>query len=175
VKRAEVAYPEVALDEPGGVFGEVGPSGFGQCLHSPGQPDGVADGRVLHVGVVADGADDDVSGVEPDPDMEAQALGAPQFVGVPADRVGQVQGGVAGPAGVVLVGDGSAEERHDAVAGELVDRPLEAVHPVGEDPHEPVHHRVPLLGVEVLLELHRPLHVGEEHRDLFVFPFQSSP
>ena len=105
-----------------------------------------------------------------DPDVEAETLGPPQLVGVPADRIGQVQGRVAGPPGVVLVGDGGPEERHDAVAGELVDRPLEAVDTVGEDPHEPVHHREPVLGVEVLLEFHRPLHVGEEDRDLLVFP-----
>jgi hypothetical protein len=34
---------------------------------------------------------------------------------------------VDGALGVVLVGDGRAEQRHDAVAEELVDRALEAV------------------------------------------------
>ena len=43
---------------------------------------------------------------------------------------------------MVLVCDRGAEERHDAVAGVLVDRPLEAVHAVGEKVKEAVHHRL---------------------------------
>ena len=66
---------------------------------------------------------------------------APQLVGVAAQLVAQVQRRVAGPLGVVLVGDGRAEERHDPVAGVLVDRALEAVHAVGQDLEEAVQDR----------------------------------
>jgi hypothetical protein len=157
------------------VLGEVGPSRFGQGLHALGEPDRVAHGRVLHVRVVADGADDDLARVETDAGVEAQALRAAQLLGVAADGVGEMEGGVTGPAGVILVGHGGAEEGHDPVAGELVHRSLEAVDAVTEDPHEAVHEPVPLLGVEFLLKVHRPLHVGEEDGDLLALAFQGRP
>jgi len=40
---------------------------------------------------------------------------------------------IAGPLRVVLVRDRRAEERHDAVAGELVDESLRALDALGED------------------------------------------
>ena len=43
---------------------------------------------------------------------------------------------------------------HDAVAGVLVHRALEAVHTVGEDGEEAIEDRVPLFRVELLGELH---------------------
>ncbi len=59
-----------------------------------------------------------------------------------------------------------------AVARVLVDRPLEAVHAVGEDLEEAVHDPVPVLGVDLLGEIHRALHVGEEHRHLLALAFE---
>src|SRR5262249_32900779 len=82
------------------------------------------------------------------------------------------QGGMAGPARVVLVGDGRPEERHDAVPGELLDCPLEAMDTLGEDLEEPVEQPVPFLGVEPLGELHRVDHVGEQHGDLLPLALQ---
>ena len=69
---------------------------------------------------------------------------------------------VAGALRVVLVRERRAEQRHDAVARVLVHRPFEAVHAVGEDGEEPIHDAVPVLGVDLLGERHRALHVGEE-------------
>ena len=73
---------------------------------------------------------------------------------------------MAGALGVILEGERGAEQRHDAVAGVLVDRALVAVHAVGEDGEEAVHDAMPFLRVEPLGELHRALHVGEQHRHL---------
>ena len=73
---------------------------------------------------------------------------------------------------MVLVRDRRAEERHDAVAGELVHRALEAVHPLGEELEEAIEDVVPLLGIELLGVLHRALHVGEEHRDLLALALE---
>ena len=78
-----------------------------------------------------------------------------------------MQRGVAGALRVIFVGNRCAEERHDSIASVLIDRPLEAVHALGEDREETIHDPVPLLGIELLGEIHRPLHVGEEHRHLF--------
>ncbi len=70
------------------------------------------------------------------------------------------------------MGDGGPEERHDAVAGVLVDRSLEAVDAVGQDPEEAIEDPVPLLGVDLLGQLHRALDVGEEHRHLLALALQ---
>ena len=73
---------------------------------------------------------------------------------------------------MILVRDRRAEERHDAVAGELVDEALEALDALGEDREEALHDAAPLLRVELLGELHRALHVGEEHRHLLALAFE---
>ena len=92
--------------------------------------------------------------------------------GVRAKLLLQMQGRVAGALGVILVRDRRAEQRHDAVAGVLVDGALEAVHALGEDREEAIHDLVPLLRVELLGELHRALHVGEEHGHLLALAFR---
>jgi len=84
-----------------------------------------------------------------------------QLLAVAAERFREVERCVARPPGVILVGDGRAEERHDAVAGVLVHGPLEAVHALGEELEEAVEDAVPLLGIELLGEVHRALHIGE--------------
>ncbi len=73
---------------------------------------------------------------------------------------------------MVLVRDRRAEQRHDAVAGELVDRALEAVDALAEDREEALHDLAPLLGVAALGEVHRAHHVGEQHRHVLALPFQ---
>ncbi len=75
---------------------------------------------------------------------------------------------------MIFVGDRRPEDRHDSIAGELVDRPLETVHPVGEDLEEAVHDPIPLFWIDLLAELHRPLHVGEQHRHLLALALESA-
>ena len=62
---------------------------------------------------------------------------------------------------MVLVGDRRAEERHDAVAGELVDGALPAVHGVEHELECAVHDAVELFGVEGPRQLGRALDVHE--------------
>jgi hypothetical protein len=56
--------------------------------------------------------------------------------------------------------------------GELVDRPLEAVHPVGEDLEEAVHDPIPLLRIDLLAEVHRAFEIREEHGHLLTLAFE---
>jgi hypothetical protein len=65
-----------------------------------------------------------------------------------------VEGSGARPLRVVLVGDRGSEERHDAVAGELVDRTVEARHAVPEQFVEPARQVAPFLGVHTGGEIH---------------------
>jgi hypothetical protein len=115
--------------------------------------------------------------VDPHARREVDAALEPQPVGVGAQvgaqPLAQVQGGPAGAPGVVLVCDRRAEERHDAVAGVLVDGALEAVHAVGQDLEEAVEDPVPRLGIDSLGELHRALHVREHHRHLLALALES--
>src|SRR5437016_13075595 len=89
---------------------------------------GLADGGVVHVEVVADSAYHHLAGIEPDADLHLAAMCAPDPLAVTPDRVLHGQGGVAGPYSVVLVGNGSAEQRHDAITHHLVNGPLIAMH-----------------------------------------------
>jgi hypothetical protein len=110
----------------------------------------VALGGVVHAQVVADLADHHVARVEPHPDREIQSFREPQLVGVAAELVAQAQRRVAGALRVVFVGYGRSEERHDAVAGVLVDRALEPVYALGQDFEEAVQDGVPAFGIDLL-------------------------
>ncbi len=92
--------------------------------------------------------------------------------GVAGDLVAQMERRVARALRVILVRDRRAEQRHDAVAGVLVDRAFEAVHAVGEDREEALEDAVPRFRIELLGQLHRALHVGEEHGDLLALAFE---
>ena len=94
------------------------------------------------------------------------------LTGARLERVAQPERRVARALRVVLVGDRCPEQRHDPVAGVLVDRALEAVHAVGQDLEEALQDAVPLLGIELLRQLHRALHVGEEHGHLLALALQ---
>ncbi len=76
---------------------------------------------------------------------------------------------------MVLVRDGRAEQRHDAVAGVLVDGALEAVDAVGEDLEEALEDSVPGLGARLLGQLQGALDVGEQDGDLFALAFERGP
>lgn len=141
----EVGEAERALHEAGGVLREVRPPRLGDGLHALGETDGGADG--VEAEILADPADHRLTGVETEADVEDQAPGVEQLVGVAGDGLDQVQGGEAGPAGVVFQGDGCAEEGHDPVAGELVDHAVVAAHTVGQ--HVPTGEQHAVAGPEL--------------------------
>ena len=122
--------------------------------------------RILHAQVVADAPDDDLARVEPDAHGERHAVLGADLARVRAGGVTQMERGVAGALRVILVGDRRAEKRHAAVSGELVDEALEALDAVAEHAEEALHDLRPRLGVELLRQVHRALHVDEEDDDL---------
>ena len=169
---AQIAELEVAGHELGRVPGEERLPGIGHLLHALREPDRVAERRVVHAEIVADLPDHDLARVEAHADREPEAVREAHLVRVAPQLVLQVERGPARALRVVLVRDRGAEERHDPVAGVLVDGPLEPVHAVGEELEEAIHDAVPFLRVEPLGELHRPLHVGEEDGDLFALALE---
>src|SRR5207302_119107 len=91
---------------------------------------------VVHVEVAADGADDDVTGVEADANLDEYTLPGLHALRVPFHRLLHPQGCITGPHRVVLMGQWRAEQRHDSVAHNLVHAALVAVdslHHVLED------------------------------------------
>src|SRR5208282_976813 len=102
----------------------------------------------------------------------AHARGASQLIGVTLELIAQMERRVTRALPVILVRDRCAEERHDAVAGELVDEPLEALDPLREDLEEAVHDLRPRFRVELLRQLHRALHIGEQYGDLLALAFE---
>jgi hypothetical protein len=145
LELAQVIQLEEAVGELGGGFGQVGLPRLGQRLHPLRQADRVAD-RGVAVIALADRAGDHLARVDPDPGGEVETVLAAQLGGVLGDVVEHPQRRVAGAARMVLVGDRGAEDGHDPVAGEFVDRALEAAHLVGEDREEALHDPAPLLG-----------------------------
>ena len=99
-------------------------------------------------------------------------MGPPELLGQPPHRPLEIDRGVARPHRVVLVGHGGAEERHDAVAHDLVHRALVAVDGLHHPLEDGVEELPGLLGVPVGEQLHRALHVGEEHGDLLALPLE---
>jgi hypothetical protein len=83
--------------------------------------------RVVHAEIAADGPDDDLTRVEPDPDLRVHAVRATCLFRVELHQFLHPQRRVARADSVVLVGEWRAEERHDPVAHHLVHRALVAV------------------------------------------------
>ena len=59
--------------------------------------------RVVHVQVVPNRADHHLAGVQPDADLDVEPLLPPQLLGIPADRLVHVQGGIARPNRMVFM------------------------------------------------------------------------
>ena len=102
--RPERSHLDVALGEAQGLGRQPDGPRRRELFHPSGQVGGLAHGGVVHAEVRADGADDDLAGVEADADLHLDALGAAQFVGMAPDGVLHAEGGVAGAHRVVLVG-----------------------------------------------------------------------
>ena len=163
---AQVPQLEIALHQSGGGGGDIDRAGLGQRFHSLGQPDGCANGRVLHVLVVVDGPGHDLARVQPHPHVEVDTALPLELAAVDGQLLPQMKGGGAGLPGVVLVGDGRPEEGHDPVASELVDVTVEAGHAVAQDGEEATHELAPVLQFHRGGEVHGVDHVGEEDGDL---------
>jgi hypothetical protein len=84
----------------------------------------LADSRVVHVQVAADGADHHLSGVQSQSDLDIDAMPAAHILSVPGHRPLHTERGIARAHGVILVSDWCTEQRHDPVAHDLIDSAL---------------------------------------------------
>src|ERR1041385_3111838 len=81
---------------------------------------GLTDGGVIHVQIVADREDYPLPRVRADAYLELQTRGATYTVGVASDLLLHLQRRVAGAHCVILMGDWRTEDRHEAIAQDLV-------------------------------------------------------
>jgi hypothetical protein len=132
----------------------------------------LSDGGVVHVQVTADRAHHDLAGVEAHADVHRGAAGPLELVRVEVHPPLHSQCGVAGSHRVVFVSQRGAEERHDAVAHDLVHGTLVAVHRLHHALDHGIEEFTCFLGIAVGQQLHGALQVGEEHRHLLAFPFE---
>ncbi len=133
---------------------------------------GLPDRGVVHMEVAADRPDDHFARVQPDPNLHGHPVGALDLVAVSGHALQHPERRIARPDGVILVGQRGAEEGHDPVAHDLVHGPLVAVDGLHHAFQDRVEEFPRLLGVPVGQELHRPLEVSEEDRDLLALAFE---
>jgi hypothetical protein len=103
--------------------------------------------------------------------LDRNAFAAAHAFGIALDGLLHAQCRIASPHCVIFAGERRAEQRHDAVAHDLVDGAFVAMHRF----HHLIEHRVEqlarLLGVAVGQQLHRSLEIGEQHGDLLALAF----
>jgi hypothetical protein len=133
---------------------------------------GLPDRRVVHAEVAADGPHHHLARVEPHANLDGNALGAANLVRVVPHRLLHAQGGVAGTHGVILVGEGRAEEGHDTVAHDLVHRAFVVVDGVHHVLEHGIEELARLFGIAIGEQLHGALEVGKEHRHLLALALE---
>jgi hypothetical protein len=160
---AEVVQIEVSGDDVRCGFTDTDRLRRSNLFHALCQADRVSLGRVVHAQIVTDRADDHLAGVDADPHGEVEPARQSKLIRVGVEGVTQMQRGIAGALGVILMRDWRTEQRHDAVAGEFVDVAFEALDSFRQDSEEALHDLQPLLRIHLLGQRHRALDVGEQH------------
>ena len=135
----------------------------------------LSDRCIVHAEVIADRTDHHFARVETDTDLNGDALGALNLVGVPSHRILHLQSGIARAHGVVLVRQRRTKERHDAVAHDVVYRALVPVNGCHHALHDALEKLSRLLRVTVRDQLHGSLEVREQHGDLLTFALDGAP
>ena len=170
--RAQGGDLDPSLRQPQGLGRQPNAPGGRELFHAGRQVRGLADGRVVHVQIVANGPHHHLAGVEANPDLHLDAMPAAHLLAVAADGLLHGERRIAGPHGMIFMGNRRPKQRHNAIAHDLVHGPFVAVH----GRHHALQHRVEelarLLGVAVGQQLHRAFEIGKEHRDLLAFAFQ---
>ena len=163
VSSPQIARLEEAGDEPRRRLGDEHAPGRRGRLQARGEVRGVADGGVVHAQVVADAADHHDARVDADAHAEIDAVRVGELLAQRLERALHAERSQHGAPRRVLERDRRAEDRHDAVAGELVHRALVAMDLVEQQREAAVHHRVQLLRTEALGDRRRIDQIGEEH------------
>ena len=157
-----------------GTCGDQDAARLGGRFHPGGQVGGIAHGRVIHPQIIPDSPHHHGAGVEPEAHLEIHPVSALHFLAIGNQGLLNGQGRMAGPLGVIFMGDGRPEQGHDPVAPEFADRTLKAVDFIDQDPAAAVHDPVDLLRVQLLGHGGKPGHVGEHDRHQLALAFDGT-
>src|SRR5262249_8235748 len=165
---------KIVADETVCGFGDDDASGIGGLQH-PGRDIGrVADRRVVHPPVAADADDDNETGAEALPAPELDTAAPLQFVPIALEGALDTERGMHRAPRMILMSDRRPEQRHDAVAEELIDGALVAMdfgqHQLEGTSHESVH----VLRIQPIGHRGESRHVDKEHGDLLALAFESA-
>ncbi|MCY1266955.1 hypothetical protein D9M70_153810 [compost metagenome] len=167
---------EVPLRELVGGFAHENGRGRGHRLHPRSNVDRVPHRVIVGVQVVlADRAHDYLARVDAHPDLQRDALLQPQLVAVPVHCLLHAQRRVQRALGMVLMGDGRAEQREDAVAQRLGHVALVVMHGLHHQLDDGGNQAVCLFRVPVVDQCGRARHVGKQHGDGLAFAGGLSP
>ena len=114
---------EIACREAVRGLGNQDPSRVGRCLKTRRHVRRVPHGGVVHAQIVPNTPHHDETSVEALPHLEADPLPALEFSLIALQGLADPQGRMDGALCVILMRNRRSEERHDAVAKELVHRP----------------------------------------------------
>ncbi|MCY1218524.1 hypothetical protein D9M72_304730 [compost metagenome] len=128
--------------------------------------DRVADRIVVSMQVLdADGAHYHFARIDADPDLQRDTLREPHAIGVVPHGLLHAQRGEQGPLRMVLVRDGGAEQRQDAVAHRLGHVALIVMNRLHHQGQDRIDQAAGILGIQVVNQRGRPGHVGEQRCD----------
>jgi hypothetical protein len=140
---------KIGAHDLGNVLAHENLAGLRKGEQSRGQVRGIPDRGVIHAEVVADLADDHRTRVKPHAYLELDATLGAELVAVRGERALEAEGRVDRAQGVILVGDGRAEQGHEAVAEKLIDCSFVAVDLAEHQLKGSVHEVVDVLGIEL--------------------------
>ena len=172
---AERRDVDESFDEAQGVSRQPNGSRCRELLHARRQVRGLPDRRVLHPEIASDGSHHDLTGVQPDTDLDLDAMRAPRARRVRSHGFLHPERGIARPHGMVLVRDRGAEERHDPVAHDLVDGAFEAMDGRHHQLEDRIEDRARIFRITIGEQLHRALQIGEEHGHPLALSLQRRP
>ena len=171
-KGAEGAHSAVSLDQTVSGLRDHDLAGSGLPFQASRHVRRVSHRGVVHPQVVADGSHHHGPGIHPHPEGD-RGVALPHIGAVPGvDPTAELQCGEHRAQGMVLMGDGGAEQRHEAIAQELIDVAFVAMNGIDSELEEPVQNVVHGLRPELLGHLRRVRQIAEQHRDLLAFSLQ---
>ena len=109
-----------------------------ELLHPRRQVRRLPDRGIVHAEIASDRAHEHLARIEPDPDLDVDAMAMTRLVRIAIHRFLHAQCGVASAHRMIFVRQRRAEQRHDAVPHHLVDGALVAVNRL----HHPLEHRI---------------------------------
>jgi hypothetical protein len=115
-KRSQSVDLHEALNQSEGRCGQPDTTTSGELLHARCQMGRLADGGIVRVQVVPDGADHDFTRIEPDANLYLQTVRAAYLLSIASHRHLHSQASITGPQGVILVSHRRSKEGHDAIA-----------------------------------------------------------